>query len=49
MPIIIECVWCLFCNHQFYAVDENDGKYKCPKCNNKLNFHEGTCRYIVDK
>lgn len=49
MVIIIESVWCLSCGNQFYAVDDNNGKYKCPNCNKELNFHEETCRYIVDK
>ena len=49
MAVIVNYVWCLFCNHQFFAVDDNDSKYNCPKCKEKLDFHEETCRYIVDK
>ena len=45
----IEEIWCLFCNHNFFDLNDNDGKYICPKCGNELNFHVQTCRYIIPK
>lgn len=44
---IIEYVWCLCCNHMFFA--DKEESYTCPKCKEILSFEKENMRYIVDK